>query len=182
MILIAVAALLISALLELGADPLMRWLRVPRHLALAISGLVILAVAVGVVYLLSTRLTGEFQDVLQRAASGQSNIIKSIQSSGFRKQALGHISEGINFLGILPGVFKISAALIGAIVVAILAGVFFAAQPQLYQYGLVQLFPPRLHRQAEETTEAIGTALRLWLLDQLIEMVMIGVFPRLQSG
>ncbi|HUI95783.1 MAG TPA: AI-2E family transporter [Xanthobacteraceae bacterium] len=174
-ILIAIAALLICALLELGAAPLMRWLRVPRPLALTISGLVILVVASGVVYLFDSRMEAELQDVFQRAASGQSSIINAIRSSALGKDVLGHIQQGINFVGLLPSVFKISAGFIGAMVVAIVAGVFFAAQPELYLAGLVQLFPPRLHREVEETIDAAGTALRLWLLGQLMEMVMIGL-------
>ena len=178
-ILIAIAALLISALLELGADPLMRWLKAPRHLALAISGLVILAIVAGTAYLFGSRMAVEFQDVLQRAASGQSNIVNSIQSSNLGKMLLGHVQQGVNLVGLIPSVFKISAGLIGALLVAVVAGVFFAAQPNLYLYGLVQLFPPRLHREVEETIVAVGTSLRLWLLGQLIEMVMIGALSTL---
>lgn len=178
-ILIAIAALLICALLELGADPLMRWLGAPRYLALAISGVVILAVIAGTIYLFGSRMSAELQDVLQRASSGQNNIINTIQGSPLGKQLLGHIQEGFNFIGILPSVFKISVGLISAIVVAIIAGVFFAAQPQLYLTGIVQLFPPRMHARVEETIDAVGTALRLWLLGQLIEMLMIGALSTL---
>src|ERR1051325_6367053 len=53
--------------------------------------------------------------------------------------------------------------------------IFFAAQPQVYVSGLIQLFPPSLHLRAEDTIQRIGRALRLWLLGQLIQMVLIGV-------
>jgi predicted PurR-regulated permease PerM len=180
-ILIAIAALLISALLELGADPLMRWLKAPRPVALVVSGLVILAVVAGAAYLFGSRITAEFQDVLQLAASGQSNIVNSIQSSSLGKALLGHVQQGVTLVGLIPSVFKVSASLIGAVVVAVVAGVFFVAQPNLYLFGLVQLFPPRLHREAKETIVAVGTSLRLWLLGQLIEMVMIGLLSALAA-
>ena len=56
-------------LLRLGAQPFMRWLSLPEPLALLISGLLILGVLVGAGYLFGTRITGEFQDVTQRALS-----------------------------------------------------------------------------------------------------------------
>ena len=172
-ILIAIAALLISALLELGADPLMRWLKAPRPLSLAISGLVILAIVAGTAYLFGSHMVVEFQDVAQLAASGQINIINSIQSSSLGKLLLGHVQQGVDVVGLIPGVFKLSASLLGGVVVAVVAGVFFVAQPDVYLYGLVQLFPPRHHREVEETIVAVGTSLRLWLLGQLIEMAMV---------
>jgi predicted PurR-regulated permease PerM len=57
----------------------------------------------------------------------------------------------------------------------VISGVYLAAQPDIYRHGLIQLFPPRLHRQAQRAVAEIGEALRLWLLGQLIQMVLIGL-------
>ncbi len=174
-VLIAVGALLLAELLGLGAEPLIRWLRVPPRIALALSGLVIFAGFAAAAYTFGSSMAGQIQDVMQRAASGQGNIIKTIQDSALGKFVLQHIHNGIDIAGLVPQAFTLSAGVIGGVVVAVVAGIFFAAQPEVYVNGLVQLFPPSMHSRAEDTVRRLGGALRLWLLGQLIQMLLIGI-------
>jgi predicted PurR-regulated permease PerM len=174
-VLIGVSALLVSELLGLGAEPLVRWLRVPRHIALAISAIVILGGFGAAIYVFGSRVTADLQDVIQRAQSGQSAIINTIKESQLGRAALEHARSQVDVMSFLPRLFGVSVAFIGGAVVAVIAGVFFAAQPKLYLSGLVHLFPPRLHREVDETIATVGRTLRLWLLGQLIEMVLIGI-------
>jgi predicted PurR-regulated permease PerM len=178
-ILIAVAALLVSELLWLGAEPLTRWLRLPPRVALCLAGLAILAIVVGGFYVFGTRMTAQLEDVIQRAQSGQSSIVNFARESPVGNMLMTHLGSGVSLMEILPRIFKISAGVLGGSVAAIVAGVFFAAQPQLYLAGLIQLFPPRLHGQASETVEHVAAALRLWLLGQLCQMALIGVLSTL---
>jgi predicted PurR-regulated permease PerM len=180
-ILICVSALLLSELLALGAEPFIRRLKFPRQLALALSSLLIFAGVGGAVYLFGSRVVSDLQNLIQNAQSGQGTIISSIQSWEIGKLALEHIHNQADLVGMLPRVFTISLGFVGAMVVVIVAGVFFAAQPQLYLSGLVQLFPPRLHGTAEDLFWHIGRALRLWLLGQFIEMVVIGLLTLLAA-
>jgi predicted PurR-regulated permease PerM len=66
-----------------------------------------------------------------------------------------------------------------AVVVTIIAGFYLAAQPQLYRSGLAKLFPRRLREEANETLEDIGLALRLWLIADIIQMILIGALSTL---
>ncbi|HUN98048.1 MAG TPA: AI-2E family transporter, partial [Bradyrhizobium sp.] len=59
--------------------------------------------------------------------------------------------------------------------VTVIAGVYLAAQPALYRTGLSKLVPHEWRDIADETIDDIGEALRLWLVGNLIEMVLIGV-------
>ncbi len=172
-ILIGVGALLLAELLGLGADPLIRWLRLPPRAALATSGLAIFVGFTGAAYMFGTRMIGEVQDVVQRAASGQGNIVKSIQQSEPGRLVIEHMRDHLDVGGFIPHAFTLSAGLLGGVVVAVVSGVFFAAQPQVYVSGLIQLFPPSVHARAEETIRRIGGALRLWLLGQLVQMTLI---------
>jgi predicted PurR-regulated permease PerM len=61
------------------------------------------------------------------------------------------------------------------LVVTVIGGFYLAAQPQLYRRGLRKLFPRRLREEADETIVDIGRGLRLWLIGELIQMVLIGV-------
>jgi predicted PurR-regulated permease PerM len=178
-ILIIMGALLISELLDLGATPSRRWLGLPQNVSLALSGLVILAVFGGGAYLFGTRMAAELQDVIQRASSGQNSIVNAIQGSDIGKLLLSHMPNSGEFISNLPSVFTGSAGFLAGVIVTIIAGVFLAAQPDLYKSGLVQLFPPRQHRRAKETIDDVASALRLWLRGQLIQMAIIGVLSTL---
>ncbi|MFY9835128.1 MAG: AI-2E family transporter [Xanthobacteraceae bacterium] len=55
-----------------------------------------------------------------------------------------------------------------------MGGFYLAAQPELYRKGLGKLFPQPLRAEADGTIEDIGRGLRLWLIGELIQMVLIG--------
>ncbi len=63
-VLMAMGAIILAMLLWLGARPLTRWAGFPQSVALAVSGLLILAVIAGAVYLFGTRVLAEFHDVM----------------------------------------------------------------------------------------------------------------------
>jgi hypothetical protein len=60
-------------------------------------------------------------------------------------------------------------------VITVIAGFYFAAEPDVYRWGLGKCFPKRLRAEVYETTGDIAAALRLWLIGQLIEMLVIAI-------
>jgi predicted PurR-regulated permease PerM len=179
-ILITIGAIILAMLLRLGAQPFVRWLSLPEPLALAISGVIILGCIVGAGYLFGTRITAEFQDVAQRALSGSEDIHRSLERSPYGKFLLDHFSgSDVSVTGVLSGLLKVSSRFLEALVIMVISGVYLAAQPHHYRNGLVWLFPPRAHEHAARIIDGIGEALRLWLIGQLIQMVLIGVLSTL---
>jgi predicted PurR-regulated permease PerM len=178
-ILITIGAVLICELLNLGAIPFRRWCGLPQSLSLVAAGLLILVVIVGTGFLFGTHMAGQLQDVIQRASSGQSSLLSAMQNSQVGKLIAGHIQNAGEFINKLPYFFTLSAGFLAGLVVMVITGVFLAAQPDVYRSGLVQLFPSRHQRQAEETIDDVGNAIRLWLLGQLIEMAVIGLMSTL---
>lgn len=174
-ILMAFGAIILAMLVRLGAQPFMRWLSVPEPLALVISGLVILIVIGGTGYLFGSRIAGEFQDVAQRVVSGSANIESYLKGSEFGNFLLNHMSgSDVSVTGIVSGFLKMSTSFLEALVIMVISAAYLAAQPGHYRNGLIWLFPPRAHRRAAEIIDGVGEALRLWLLGQLIEMILIG--------
>jgi hypothetical protein len=88
---------------------------------------------------------------------------------------LSHIQggDGFSIPGFLSGIFSVSVRFLEALVMTVIGGFYLAAQPELYRNGLGKLFlrPPRA--EADETIEDIGRGLRLWLIGELIQMVLI---------
>ena len=172
-ILIAFGAIIVAMLLWLGAEPFLRWLSLRQGIALALSGLLIVMIVGAIFVLFGTRVAIQLQDVFQRTASGASGVAQTFRQSEWGSLALNHIAGSDFSLTDLLGSFLSSSVLEG-VVIAVISGIYLAAQPRLYLDGLIQLLTPEAHTRAAERIEAIGNALRLWLIGQLIQMVIIG--------
>jgi predicted PurR-regulated permease PerM len=174
-ILMTFGAIILAMLLRLGAEPFHRRLALPQSLALLLSGLLILGIIGGAAYLFGTRVTDEFQDVVRRATSASDTIQTTLKGSEFGNFVLNHMSgSSVSVTGVLSGFLRVSSNFLEALIILVICGIYIAAQPQLYRDGLILLFPPRTHARVAEILDGIGEALRLWLLGQLIEMVLIG--------
>jgi len=64
--------------------------------------------------------------------------------------------------------------LAGLLLITFLA-IYIGAEPHVYHGGLIALVPHGLRPRAEEVLAAVATALRKWLLTQLIAMLSIGI-------
>jgi predicted PurR-regulated permease PerM len=174
-ILMVFGAIILAMLLRLGAQPFMRHASLPEGIALALSGFLILGIFGGAAYLFGTRVSGEFQDVMQRATSASVTIEAQLRTSQFGNFVLNHISStSFSMTGVLSGVLKLGSNFLEAVIIMVISGIYIAVQPRLYRDGLIRLFPPRAHARTAGIIDGIGEALRLWLLGQLIEMVVIG--------
>lgn len=175
-ILITVGAIVLATLFRLAAEPSMRWLRLPEPLALAFSVLLLVVCAAGIGYLFGARLAGEVQVLIERVSAAQASVQTSLQGSSIGRMLMRHVGGGgVPISKIVSSVFAISTTLVEGVVVMVIAGVYFAAQPELYRAGMIELFPPRMHGRVSETLDAVGHALRLWLLGQLLQMLLIGI-------
>jgi predicted PurR-regulated permease PerM len=174
-ILMIVGAVVLAMLLRLGAEPLHRWLLLPQPMALALSGVIILAVIVGAFYLFGSRIAVELQDVIQRASSASAGIEARLRGSEVGNFLLQHMaSSDFAVTSILSGFLRMSSSALEGLVIMVISGIYLATQPQVYRSGLIWLFPPRRHAAVAEIVDGIGEALRRWLLGQLIQMVIIG--------
>jgi predicted PurR-regulated permease PerM len=174
-LLVFVGSLLIATVLELVSEPLVRWCRLSKGLALAISGLVILLVIAGSGYLFGTQLASELQDVFNRADAATRTISDELHHSPLGQTALSQLEgDSFSLTDFVGNVVKLSAHLLEAAIFTVTAGVYLAAQPALYRNGTAQMFPPKRRALVEETIYDVGNALRLWLLGQAIQMCLIG--------
>jgi len=174
-VLIAFGAIILAMLLRLVAQPLMRWLGLPEWAALIVSGLVILGVIAGTGYLFGSRISSEFQDVMQRTSAESAALEDSMRGTVLGNYILQHLISGnFSLADVLPGVIKVSTTFLEGVLIMLISGAYLAAQPHLYRRGLIWLFPPSRHARAAEIYDGISEALRLWLIGQLVEMVLIG--------
>jgi predicted PurR-regulated permease PerM len=176
-ILVVVGAIIVATLLLLIAQPFATWGRLPQPIALTISGAIIVGAAGGTGYLFGTRIEAELSDVFQRASAAAAGITAQLQSSDLGKVVLSHIQGGAGFSipELLTRLFSLSATVIGAVAVIVVAGFYLAAQPALYRRGFAQLFPQEWRNNVDESIDEIGKGLRLWLIGELGQMIIIGL-------
>lgn len=175
-ILIVIGAILIAVLLRVVAEPFARWGRLPQSISLLLSGLIIVGVVTGAAYLFGTQINAEFADVYRRASAALTDILAQLQGSQIGKLLLAHIEGGsFSIPGLLSNVFSISVRFLEALAVTVIAGCYLAAQPKLYLDGIDNLFPREWRANVNETIADIGQGLRLWLIGELIQMLLIGI-------
>lgn len=174
-VLIIVGGLLVAVLLTVVATPFKK-ARLPRSLALALSGVLIVCIFGGAGYLFGQGTLSELQEVLRRAEEAQQSITTSLNASQLGNLALSHIrGADVPLTALLGKFFTLSTTVIVGCIVMVFLGIYLAAQPTLYREGLSKLFPPEWRENAKDTADYVADALRLWLLGQLIEMLIIGV-------
>jgi predicted PurR-regulated permease PerM len=175
-------AVLVAVVLTLLARPLRKWLKLHHWAALGLVCLLVLGLLGATGYLFGTRLAFDIQNVASRMEAAQNTIRTQLQQSALGQMALLRLGgDGIPVTQIITSVFSISANVMAGAVVAVIAGVYFAAQPSLYLNGFLTLFPKERRANARETVVDIGGALCLWLQGQAISMLLIGILATLAA-
>lgn len=68
---------------------------------------------------------------------------------------------------------------VGSLIVIVVGGTYFAAQPQLYYRGALLLLPHKVRDAGAEVMNKTFKALKLWLVGQLAIMVIVGTLTGL---
>lgn len=180
-VLIVVGALLVAALLSLGATPF-RKIKLPYSLSLLLSGLLIISIVGGAGYLFGSGMVSDLGVVIDKVAQARQSIAESLQGSQFGHMLLSHLANtNVPISQLVSGFFRFSAAFFLAVLVTVFMGVYLVAQPALYRVGIFKLFPDSYQNQLNDLAGHLEAGLRLWLLGQLIEMVIIGALSGLAA-
>ena len=182
-LLLAFAAVVVAVFLDAAMRPLQRRAGLSRGLALAAVGLALLLLIAGFAWLLGAQiraqvssLTGQLPDSIRALEDTLGVQLLPTGNSGQGGGGLSGIASAVQHLfGSLASLGSSLAGALSALVVVVVGGFFFAADPGLYRKGVVKLFPPVRHAQVDDALVAAGEALRLWLLAELIAMTLIGV-------
>lgn len=176
-LLLAFGAVLVAILLHAASDALVRYLRVPERWSLTLASLVIFALFLAIIALFGTQVRSQFSSVVERLPFALDNFSKHL--------GIGPVSDDLSELvnnapagGMAARLAGIGGAILDGLadfILVVIAGLYIAAAPRLYEQGFVKLFPIRHHERVESSLEASGKALRLWLTSQLIAMSCVAV-------
>lgn len=178
-LLVILAGIIFAAGLQGATEWLGGKLRWPHWLRLTLVVLLFFAVLAGFVAFAGVSIAtqfGELAETIQR---------QSTELAGFAKEYGLTIGEGDpmtalkaqlgSSLGRIASFVGSAAGALGALLLIVLLGIFFAADPRGYERG-VEWLTPAGHRDAvRETTSEIAHMLRRWVLGRLAIMVVEGV-------
>jgi predicted PurR-regulated permease PerM len=182
--LLGFGAVLVAVLLRALADPIRR--RTPLNAPLSLGAAVILMLAlIGLaIWFVGAQVAAQVDQltvVLPKAW-----IATQAQLSTFPagQWVLGKLQEAqsdsvASSLSVVAGrlgrLTRVGVGAIGDLVLVIVAGVYFAAQPRLYRDGFLRLVPTGARERVAQAVEDAAQSLRKWLVGTGLAMIAMGV-------
>jgi predicted PurR-regulated permease PerM len=182
-LLLAFGASLVAVLLRALANPIAK--RTPLNaggsLAVTFLGVIIL---IGLAaWFVGAQVSAQFDQlsqILPKAWAATQNYLVQFTAGQW---LLERVQEARNdhsaSLGAVAGrlgrITRMSVGVVTDLVLVIIAGVYFAAQPSLYRNGLLRLVPEGSRGRLTEALEEAGASLRKWLVGTGLAMIGMGV-------
>lgn len=188
--LVLFVTVLFAVLLDGMTRLAMRWLRLPRPLALILAILVIIGFIAGIFVFGGFRVTDE-------APALRYHMQQSIQRIQAELQGTG-VEHKLHAMGVHPGKLKLggsggsssvlsgvvgrvrsyvsgSIEMVADLFIVIVAGIYFAAAPHFYIDTPLKLVPEPRRERLRLVASEVGHGLRRWLLGTFISMLAVGV-------
>ena len=178
-VLLVFAAVVVAVVLRASGQPVARLTGWPRPWPELIATLVLAGAVAGMGWLIGAPLRQQAAELAARLPAAWNAFEQSLGVEALGRELLERATGAANagsVLGSMLGMASTVAGITANLLVVLVGGIYLAVQPRLYQEGLVRLVPGTGTRErVEDTLDAIGRALRLWLLGRLAAMAMIGV-------
>jgi predicted PurR-regulated permease PerM len=179
-LLLGFAGVLVGVFLNAPVTLLTRRTALPRPLALALTLVVLGALAVGGLRLLGPSLATQAAELAQALPSSLEQLRAMVRGWPAGAWLVEVVPERDDLAPsaarVLTGMAGTAAALgdVGAkLVYVVIIGLFLAANPATYRRGFLALFPRRARPRAREVVDQVGRTLQAWLLGQLLSMLVV---------
>jgi predicted PurR-regulated permease PerM len=183
--LLAFGATLIAVLLRSLANPIAK--RTPLNAAgsLAVAFLGLIAVIGLAAWFVGAEVSAQFDQLSQILPKAWIATQQYLVQFTAGQWLLERVQEARNdpsvgsSLGAVAGrvgrITRMSVGVVTDLVLVIIAGVYFAAQPSLYRGGLLRLFPEGPRERIADAMEEASVSLRKWLVGTGLAMLGMGV-------
>lgn len=179
-LLLVFGAVLVAVLLRAAAAPIDRRTGIGDNWALALAALAVTAVITAAVVLFGAEVRAQTLKLVETLPDAWDLFLQRTLSGDLRDEIMERAEDAVPAAGqvlgnVLLGAWSVAGGL-SALVLIIVGGLYLAAQPDVYRRGLLLLLPDDGKRaRGAETLDAMGEALKLWLLGQLATMGFIFV-------
>ena len=183
--LLGFGAALIAVLLRALADPIRKRTPLDAAWSLGVAVVLLLALVGLAVGFVGSQVSAQFDQLSEILPNAWAGVQRELASFAAGQWVLEKLQEAradhsvASNLGMVAGrlgrITRVSVGVVADLVLVIIAGVYFAAQPSLYRDGLLSLVPTAHRARVEEAVEEAGGALRKWLLGTGLAMLAMGV-------
>jgi len=179
-LLLIIGGLVFASMLDGGARLLGRVLPIPRGWRVALVAVLALAFLLGVFSYAGLTLISQFQALKELVMSqfqrieGWANTFGIIPKGGPDFSSLGRQLMGS--LGQLTSAVGVALGGISSVAMIVVLGLFFAAEPKIYERGLAWLLPADKREGFFETSADMARTLRRLMAGRLIGMAAEGFF------
>ncbi|HEV2532353.1 AI-2E family transporter [Phenylobacterium sp.] len=182
--LLGFGAALIAVLLRALANPIRT--RTPLNAAWSLAvAVVALVVVIGLAaWFVGAQVSAQFDQLSQILPKAWAATQAELGSFTAGQWVLEKLQEArtdhsvASSLGVVAGrlgrLTRVGVGVVADLALVIVAGVYFAAQPQLYRAGLLRLVPAAARGRIAEAVEEVGLSLRKWLVGTGLAMLGMG--------
>jgi predicted PurR-regulated permease PerM len=173
------AGFVVATVLRALAEPLAARTGLAPRWALAGVVVALLALAAVGAWFFGERIAQQFDLIVAQLPQAWSRLRSWLEQHQAGRYVLDSLSG--TFVGAdqapaaLARVFTSTFGAIADVVIILVVGLYLAAEPGLYRRGLIKLMPPAVRPRIGAAFDAVGAALKRWLLGQGLAMLAIGV-------
>lgn len=179
LLLLVFAALVVAVVLRALMAGVTHWTPLSDGVALAVVVLVLTALLVLVLWLFGSQLAAQVETLRQALPAAWAQFQAWLEGSPIGPTVRDLMQEGRDSAsGVAAHAGALAMSATGGIanlLLVIVGGIYFAAQPAMYRGGILKLFPAKARDTIGEAFDASGHALKMWLGGQLLAMTLVGV-------
>ena len=180
-VLLIFAASLIAIIFHSISDPIQRHTGLSQRWSLVAAIFIIIAVFGLASWLFGNMIGHQISSLGERIPSAWEALKERLATTDYGQEILKQTAT-IKGGGLAPtvasGLSMAAFSLFDSLanfIIALVGGIFIAAQPKLYINGFLQLIPAGTRPRIAEALQLSGKALKLWFVGKLISMLCIGV-------
>lgn len=130
-----------------------------------------------------SQISSQLRALTEQLPSAWSNFVDMVGNPNLEKDLQAEITklipDGGSILTVFRGILSGLSGTLSGLVLALVGGIYLAAQPKMYFNGTLLLFPQGMRARIKDASLRTGNSLRAWLAGQLIAMVSIGIITGL---
>lgn len=177
LVMVVFAAVLIAILLDAAAGTIRRIAPVGQTIAVIVSIVLLLTLFIGTIAVIGSRTVAEITEVSAKIPAAINQLETWVDLGSIETWIAERVQSSAGAASVLSGLSGMTSVVFSAasgLLLALAGGLFMAINPECYRDGFLQLLPTRFRPKGGETLTATGSALRSWLLGQLVSMLVVG--------
>lgn len=186
-ILLVFAGLLAAVFLDGCAEWIGNRLSLSKNWSLVIVLLLIIGVVALIFWFLIPSLQEQIYTMRQQLPAAIERLRQNIEQYSAGSWMLEQLpdnplelgKQSSNLFGRITGFFSSFLGVAVNVAIVLMAGVYFAFNPNLYYRGVIKLFPKSSQQRVREVLDTLGITLRSWMLGRLVIMTINGTLTAL---